>query len=49
MVMLLIKVTVDPLGLLPAISKLFEKLYAEQINKYTHNYFSKYLCGLEED
>ena len=34
-----------PISLLPAISKLFEKLYAEQINKYMHNYFSKYLCG----
>ena len=45
MVMLTDKSNYRPISLLPAISKLFEKLYAEQINKYMHNYFSKYLCG----
>ena len=34
-----------PISLLPAISKLFEKLYAAQISNSMENYFSKYLCG----
>ena len=32
-----------PISLLPAISKLFEKLYAAQISNCMDNYFSKYL------
>ena len=37
-----------PISLLPAISKVFEKLYAAQISNYMENYFSKYLCGFRK-
>ena len=37
-----------PISLLPAISKLFEKLYAAQISTYLERYFSKYLCGFRK-
>ena len=37
-----------PISLLPAISKLFEKLYATQIGSHMEKYFSKYLCGFRK-
>ena len=37
-----------PIGLLSAISKLFEKLYATQISNFMEIYFSKYLCGFRK-
>ena len=37
-----------PISLLPAISKLFEKLYAVQISTFMENYFSKNLCGFRK-
>ena len=37
-----------PISLLPAISKVFEKIYYVQISKYMERYFSKFLCGFRE-
>ena len=34
-----------PISLLPAISKVFEKLYYTQISNHMERYFSKFLCG----
>jgi len=37
-----------PISLLPAISKIFEKLYAIQIGEHMEKYFSNYLCGFRK-
>ena len=34
-----------PISLLPAISKVFEKLYYTQISNHMERYFSKFLCS----
>ena len=34
-----------PISLLPALSKIYEKIYCEQISLFMENIFSTYLCG----
>ena len=42
------KVNYRPISLLPAVSKVFEKLIAKQLKPFTKTFFSKYLCGFRE-
>ena len=42
------KINYRPIGLLPAVSKVFEKLIAKQLNPFTKTFFSKFLCGFRE-
>ena len=44
--MSLIKNNYIPISLLPAISKVFEKLYYTQISNHMERYFAKFLCGI---
>ena len=34
-----------PVSLLPNVSKIYENIFATQINDYIENYFSDYFCG----
>ena len=39
------KINYRPVSVLPAISKIFEKLMEKQLNHYMQNHLSPYLCG----
>ena len=43
-----IKSNYRPISLLPAISKIYEKLIANQITKFSDQFLSKYLCGFRK-
>ena len=37
-----------PISILPAVSKIFERILAKQINNYIDQFLSKYLCGFRK-
>ena len=37
-----------PVSLLPVVSRLFESLVSNEINKYIDQHLSKYLCGFQK-